>query len=115
LIESVVDQSRSIKLNQANTVKNKKTTPHKTTTNTTLHKTTTNITPHKATTKYQKTQKKKLDLCDNHLFILKNSKKKGVERVILGKKMTQNNPSSENQEEREQTNKNFFSRAGQTH
>jgi ribosomal protein L33 len=37
-------------------------------------------------TKTRKNTKEKLDLCENHLFILKENGKKGVERVILNPK-----------------------------
>jgi len=39
-------------------------------------------------TKSQKTQKEKLDICENHLFKLKENGKKRCRGVILSQKMT---------------------------
>jgi len=37
---------------------------------------------------HEKTQKKKLDVCKNHLFRLKEMRKKDAMEVIIGQKLT---------------------------
>jgi hypothetical protein len=70
LIESVVDQSRFIKLNQANTVKNKQ---RRTKLRPKQRHTKRRLTQSRIKRRQnnKKAQNKILDLCDNHLFILK--------------------------------------------
>jgi hypothetical protein len=76
LIESVIDQRRSVDLNQVNTVKTRK--QHRTKRRQTQRRTKRRLTQRRTKRRQnnKKTQKKKLDLCDNHLFILKEQKKK---------------------------------------
>jgi len=50
-------------------------------------KTTNNTTP-QSDDEITKTQKEKLDICENHLFRLKEKKKKRCIGVILGQKIT---------------------------
>jgi len=49
------------------------------------HKMTNNTTPH-LDDEITKKRKEKLDRCENHLFRLKEKRKKDVEGVILGQK-----------------------------
>jgi hypothetical protein len=107
LIESVIDQRRSVDLNQVNTVKTRK--QHRTKRRQTQRRTKRRLTQRRTKRRQnnKKTQKKKLDLCDNHLFILKEREKRcrgGDSRP----KKTQNHPSMMDQEERKLGGKKFL-------